>query len=126
MADPSDYAPTFEDLAGTPQRGMVPPPGSAPQPTGSTGPMSFVQAPVAGALEAASNLGSAVEGGARIAGSPDGWNAGQGQGDNVGVPLNDAQRLIAAGRHQRGEIHGDGQAAVADGLFSLRVVQRSQ
>lgn len=49
-----------------PPRGMV-----APNPTGPTGPLGYLAAPVAGAYEAAGNLGGAVQAGAKLIGASD-------------------------------------------------------
>src|SRR5271155_5630376 len=62
MAD-DFYSPVYGP---TSRGGMVPPPGS---PTGDTGIASFAEAPIAGAFEAAGQLGSAVQGGAKILGA---------------------------------------------------------
>lgn len=65
MAD-DFYAPVYGP---TSRGGMVPPPGSAPRPTGDTGLAGFAEAPIAGAFEAAGQLGSAVQGGAKLLGA---------------------------------------------------------
>ena len=65
FASPEDYLASLPQAA-APPRGMV-----APTPTGPTGPMGYLAAPVAGIYETGAQLGGAVQAGAKLIGAND-------------------------------------------------------